>query len=597
MEPSMIKRPTTQTSVPVTRPAARIRTTVVSLLTAGAALFSIAGHAQSSGYSLTALKAPLIAGINPVITSVAAFDGHGNAYVNVKDPNAQPATDPTADNQSIFAFVIGQGEPRQLHNLPGASPVGIGVQVSGANSIGQAVGGNVSGILGGGSFSTTGIYWKTDATPISLGSAAIGDSSAAAVNDAGVVVGSAKQADDSTSNAVMWTNVEQHPTVTILGRLQGDRLASANAISSNNLVAGVSFSRGAPVQHAFLWRAGQMTDLGNLDERCPIAGAVGVNSKGIVVGTANVLASDGVQCVIHGFSWLNGHMTDLGTLPGGQESFPNAINEDGVIVGNSDANDTRGAHAVLWRSGQIVDLQSLFAAQLPSNVVLHNATAISKDGRIALAGTDTTTGASVFYVASPLTTIATRTTLTSSAVDAFFGQPVTFTATVTPDSGATPTGSVTFTVDGKILGPAKLSSSAGAQLTTSTLTYGAHKVVATYEGAGADAASTSRTLSQNIWASFTKTVLTSSANPAKLGAPFTLIATVTSSFGDVAGTVIFKYGSSTIGTVPLSGASGTTKQATLSVTKTITGSFPFTASFAGKINFLASSGSLTEKVQ
>jgi hypothetical protein len=82
--------------------------------------------------------------------------------------------------------------------------------------------------------------------------------------------------------------------------------------------------------------------------------------------------------------------------------------------------------------------------------------------------------------------MATTTTLTSSLSLSTVGQQVTFTAFVSPASGSgTPTGTVTFTIDGKAQTPASLRDVNGrdqAVLSTSTLSAGKHTISATYNG-------------------------------------------------------------------------------------------------------------------
>jgi len=74
----------------------------------------------------------------------------------------------------------------------------------------------------------------------------------------------------------------------------------------------------------------------------------------------------------------------------------------------------------------------------------------------------------------PATTVASKTSLVSSAPSATSGTPVTFTATVAAASGSgpTPTGTVSFSQDGNALGTANLGSNGTAALTVSTLPVG-----------------------------------------------------------------------------------------------------------------------------
>jgi hypothetical protein len=87
---------------------------------------------------------------------------------------------------------------------------------------------------------------------------------------------------------------------------------------------------------------------------------------------------------------------------------------------------------------------------------------------------------------------ATTTTLTSSGA-AVAGQPLTFTAAVTPTSPGkgTPTGTVTFKDGSTVLGIVALDATGHASLTTSVLAAGSHSLTAVYGGDGNDSGSTS----------------------------------------------------------------------------------------------------------
>src|SRR5690349_22186569 len=47
---------------------------------------------------------------------------------------------------------------------------------------------------------------------------------------------------------------------------------------------------------------------------------------------------------------------DLGTLDGGPNSYPNAINDLGDVVGNSQMRASRYTHAFWWHRGTMTDL-------------------------------------------------------------------------------------------------------------------------------------------------------------------------------------------------------------------------------------------------
>ncbi|SEB76917.1 Ig-like domain-containing protein [Streptomyces melanosporofaciens] len=124
---------------------------------------------------------------------------------------------------------------------------------------------------------------------------------------------------------------------------------------------------------------------------------------------------------------------------------------------------------------------------------------------------------------------ATTTTLTSSVNPSVFGQPVTYTATVTPNPPATgtPTGTVTFT----ITDPDGITSTqplvgGTATFTTSGPGTGSHTVTATYNGDTNFAPSTSAPLTQVVSFANSRTSISSNPNPSEAGALVDFVAFV-----------------------------------------------------------------------
>src|SRR5205823_1609185 len=91
---------------------------------------------------------------------------------------------------------------------------------------------------------------------------------------------------------------------------------------------------------------------------------------------------------------------------------------------------------------------------------------------------DATSGA----VALTVRKATTATTLQASATAVGIGQPVTFTARVTPTTGGVPSGAVTFKEGATVLGTAQLDGTGRASFTTSRLAAGRHGVRAEYAG-------------------------------------------------------------------------------------------------------------------
>jgi hypothetical protein len=177
---------------------------------------------------------------------------------------------------------------------------------------------------------------------------------------------------------------------------------------------------------------------------------------------------------------------------------------------------------------------------------------------------------------------STTTAVTSSLNPSAFGQPVTFTATVSPSSG--PTGAVQFFDGATSLGTVALSGGV-ASLTTATLTVGPHSITASYGGNTNFTGSTSSTLTQTVSQATTTTALTSSLNPSTFGQPVTFTATVSSSSGPT-GTVQFFDGATSLGTAPLSGG-----VASLTTSALTAGTHSITATYGGNTNFAGSTSS------
>jgi probable HAF family extracellular repeat protein len=208
-------------------------------------------------------------------------------------------------------------------------------------------------------------------------------SAAAAVNDAGQIVGWATTA-AGDQHAVVWQNGD----VTDLGTLPGHTSSYATAISSSGAIVGVSgigelapFDPGNENAHAVLWQNGAITDLGTLTGGAYSA-ATGVNDAGQVVGYSRTYNPALGELAIHGFLWQNGEMTDLPPLQPSSAvlsstSAASGINRQGQIVGNSASFDfvtnvlTR--RAVTWQDGVITDLGAIAGDPTSGAVAINDA--------------------------------------------------------------------------------------------------------------------------------------------------------------------------------------------------------------------------------
>ena len=188
---------------------------------------------------------------------------------------------------------------------------------------------------------------------------------------------------------------------------------------------------------------------------------------------------------------------------------------------------------------------------------------------------------------------STRTTLTSSANPAIYGQPLSLSATVVSNGGAA-TGTVNLTDGSVVIGSAQSNANGNAVFTLSTLTPGTHALAAVYVGNGDAGPSASASLALTVKQS-TALALSSNANPALTLSQVNLTATLTDARAAVAtGSVSFTDGSTKIGTAALD----STGHATLSVPQMTAGTHTILASYVGDgSDFPSQSAAFSQVVQ
>jgi uncharacterized protein len=179
---------------------------------------------------------------------------------------------------------------------------------------------------------------------------------------------------------------------------------------------------------------------------------------------------------------------------------------------------------------------------------------------------------------------ATQTVLGAAPGPSTYGQPVTFTATVTVLSGGSPVtqGSVFFKEGGVVLGSASLGPRGQAVFTTTGLPAGTHEVRAEFAGAGALGIS-SATVLQDVAPSPVSVDLSSSPNPSRYGQPVTLSVALMAPFATpTEGTVTFSVDGVPLGSPVAPSASGT---ASLVLSTLTLGPHTITAMYSGTSNF------------
>ena len=272
-----------------------------------------------------------------------------------------PFNPPIGDPFIQHAFRWQGGALQDLGTLPG-----------GYNSFAQSISrnGSVAGVSENGAIDpffgvpeVHAVLWQNNGHGITdLGTLEGGfESTALSVNDRAQVVGFALNTIPDflfgeQVRAFRW----QKGVMQDLGTLGTGTDAFAFFLNERGQVAGNSFTNttlnpvtGIPTQDPFLWENGTMTDLGTLGGTLGFPNAL--NDRGQVVGQSN-LAGD---VYFHPFLWTNpGPMQDLGTL-GGCCGYARWINDAGDVVGGAWTLNDQTFHAFLWRQGVMTDLTKL----------------------------------------------------------------------------------------------------------------------------------------------------------------------------------------------------------------------------------------------
>jgi parallel beta-helix repeat protein len=274
---------------------------------------------------------------------------------------------------------------------------------------------------------------------------------------------------------------------------------------------------------------------------------------------------------------------------------PNESNQTLTVIGVSNA-----VNGTVALAGGIVTFTP--AAQFTGTASFTYT--IQDDGTTNSQPDPKTATATVTVSVVPPVSVATTTVVTGTPNASVYGQPVTFTATVTPASSdlGPATGSVQFLVDGTDFGqPVPISNGTATSASLATLPAGPHTVMAVYSGDGPHTASTGTT-TQTVDQAATTTTIASDTPSSVFGQLVTFTAQVvplSPGEGTPTGMVEFQSVSPdgsivvTLGTAPLD-ATGT---AVFSMDQLVPASHTIFAVYVGDNNFTTStSAQLTQTV-
>jgi probable HAF family extracellular repeat protein len=170
------------------------------------------------------------------------------------------------------------------------------------------------------------------------------------VNDFGEVIGTANTADNLSMHAYLWREGQLEDLGTLGGNSsQGIKVNNrGQAVGNNFNFSTLNFSS------AFLYRNGETQIL-------PFDIAYAVNLRNQVVGQLTLPNPDprGSQNSWVAVLYENGVLTQLGIFPGGSYSSAHDINNRGEIVGGSATDGFQGERAYVYRNGKMIDLGTL----------------------------------------------------------------------------------------------------------------------------------------------------------------------------------------------------------------------------------------------
>lgn len=172
------------------------------------------------------------------------------------------------------------------------------------------------------------------------------------INNLGQLVGTGKEgAPNYYTHAVLWSDKDTEAIdLGFLG--QGTPLNYSEAYGINDLTHVVGLSVDGSLNRGFLWRNGQMIDLGALSAQV-VSEAYAINNTGLIAGKSNFYPVTWEYDIADPNSTPT--ITQLPIPSGFFSATPTAVNDSGDVAGYAGSPNI-DAHAILWRNGMAIDL-------------------------------------------------------------------------------------------------------------------------------------------------------------------------------------------------------------------------------------------------
>lgn len=272
--------------------------------------------------------------LHPLQNEAAAYSinesGEVVGYVQLTGANGRPHP---------YVYDLETGAITYLNRLAGGTGIAYDI--------------NESGLVTGWINSRPFVYDGAALTFLDINALGFHSGTGLSINDHGQVTGSM----DAPPGPVLFVGFSSDGVdVESLGTL-GGAWSSANAINNSGVIVGSSQPKSGGNPHAFRLENDVMEDIGDLSVPTATSAAIDVNESGLIVGYASRDARGGIEAA----TIQDGMVTFLGTLAGnaaqrGADAL--GVNDFGAIVGRSGTADLPNgfSHAFIYLDDTMYDL-------------------------------------------------------------------------------------------------------------------------------------------------------------------------------------------------------------------------------------------------